>query len=90
MQNAHNCLDRVQAKSTEANSVLLLLKGVFRMGRAHGHKTRDKNKASLPQVPKNMKSDGLDVEFDRDLADHDDLEAMARSKAADQRAKNSR
>ncbi len=37
-----------------------------------------------------MKSDGLDVEFDRDLADHDDLEAMARSKAADQRAKNSR
>ncbi|PWW25440.1 YfhD-like protein [Cytobacillus oceanisediminis] len=58
------------------------------MGRAHGHKTRDRNKASLPQVPKNMKSDGLDVEFDRDLADHDDLEAMARSKAADQRARN--
>ncbi|MBT2681519.1 YfhD family protein [Bacillus sp. ISL-35] len=60
------------------------------MGRAHGHKTRDRNKASLPQVPKNMKSDGLDVEFDRDLADHDDLEAMARSKAADQRAKSRR
>lgn len=58
------------------------------MGRAHGQKTRDRNKASLPQVPKNMKSDGLDVEFDRDLADHDDLEAMARSKAADQRAKS--
>ncbi|UYZ22938.1 YfhD family protein [Mesobacillus jeotgali] len=57
------------------------------MGRAHGHKTRDRNKASLPQVPKNMKSDGLDVEFDRDLADHEDLEAMARSKAADERAK---
>ncbi|KAF0824825.1 YfhD family protein [Cytobacillus firmus] len=57
------------------------------MGRAHGHKTRDKNKASLPQVPKNMKSDGIDVEFNRELADHDDLEAMARSKAADQRAK---
>ncbi|MCM3124556.1 YfhD family protein [Mesobacillus sp. AQ2] len=60
------------------------------MGRAHGHKTRDRNKASLPQVPKNMKSDGIDVEFDRDLADHDDLEAMARSKAADQRAKSRR
>lgn len=58
------------------------------MGRAHGHKTRDKNKASLPQVPKNMKSDGIDVEFNRELADHDDLEAMARSKAADQRAKS--
>ncbi|GLB59867.1 YfhD family protein [Cytobacillus sp. NCCP-133] len=58
------------------------------MGRAHGHKTRDRNKGSLPQVPKKLKSDGLDVEFDRDLADHDDLEAMARSKAADQRARN--
>ncbi|MCM3707913.1 MULTISPECIES: YfhD family protein [Cytobacillus] len=58
------------------------------MGRAHGHKTRDKNKASLPQVPKNMKSDGIDVEFNRELADHDDLDAMARSKAADQRAKS--
>jgi hypothetical protein len=31
------------------------------MGRSHGHKTRDKNKATLPQVPKNMKSDGIDV-----------------------------
>ena len=60
------------------------------MGRSRGHKTRDRNKASLPQVPKNMKSDGLDVEFDRDLADHDDLEAMARSKAADERAKKRR
>ncbi|KIY20774.1 MULTISPECIES: YfhD family protein [Mesobacillus] len=60
------------------------------MGRAHGHKTRDRNKASLPQVPKNMKSDGLDVEFNRDLADHEDLEAMARSKAADQRAQSRR
>lgn len=57
------------------------------MGRAHHQKTRDKNKASLPQVPKNLKTDGRDVEFSRDLADHDDLEAMARSKAADERAK---
>ncbi|TKC16052.1 YfhD family protein [Robertmurraya kyonggiensis] len=57
------------------------------MGRGQGRKTRDKNKASLPQVPKNMKSDGRDVEFDRDLADHADLEAMARSNAADKRAK---
>ncbi|KON89706.1 hypothetical protein AF332_24785 [Sporosarcina globispora] len=59
------------------------------MGRAHGHKTRDKNKASLPQVPKNMKSDGIDVEFNRELADQEDLEAMARSNAANQRVKNS-
>ncbi|KAF0820510.1 MULTISPECIES: YfhD family protein [unclassified Cytobacillus] len=56
------------------------------MGRAHGHKTRDKNKASLPQVPKSMKSDGIDVEFNRELADQEDLEAMARSNAANQRA----
>ncbi|KKK36546.1 hypothetical protein WQ57_18830 [Mesobacillus campisalis] len=57
------------------------------MGRSRGNKSRDKNTNKLPQVPKNMKSDGLDVEFDRDLADHEDLEAMARSKAADARAK---
>lgn len=57
------------------------------MGRSRGNKSRDKNTNKLPQVPKNMKSDGLDVEFDRDLADHEDLEAMARSKAADGRAK---
>ncbi|MFB6468355.1 YfhD family protein [Cytobacillus sp. Hz8] len=60
------------------------------MGRAQGQKTRDRNKASLPQVPKNLKSDGLDVEFDRDLADHEDLEAMARSKAADERGKRNK
>ena len=56
------------------------------MGRAHGHKTRDKNKATLPQVPKNMKSDGIDVEYSRELADHEDLEAQARSNAANKRA----
>lgn len=57
------------------------------MGRAHGHKTRDKNKASLPQVPKNMKSDGIDVEYSRELADHEDLEAQARANAASRRVK---
>lgn len=60
------------------------------MGRSHGHKTRDRNKASLPQVPKNMKSDGIDVEFNRELADQADLEALARSRAADGRAKKRR
>ncbi|GAM16367.1 MULTISPECIES: YfhD family protein [Bacillaceae] len=60
------------------------------MGRSHGHKTRDRNKASLPQVPKNMKSDGIDVEFNRELADQADLEALARSRAADGRAKKHR
>lgn len=55
------------------------------MGRSHGHKTRDKNKASLPQVPKNLKSDGNDVEFSQELADQADLEAQARANAANQR-----
>lgn len=57
------------------------------MGRANKHKTRDKNKGSLPQVPKNLKSDGLDVEYSRELADHEDLEAQARSNAAAQRVR---
>ncbi|WP_251552002.1 YfhD family protein [Neobacillus muris] len=56
------------------------------MGRAHGHKTRDKNKASLPQVPKNLKTDGKDVEFSKEMADGADLEAQARANAANQRA----
>ncbi|MCA1032626.1 YfhD family protein [Bacillus timonensis] len=55
------------------------------MGRAHKQKSRGKNKASLPQVPKNMKSDGIDVEFSRELADQDDLQAQARADAADAR-----
>ncbi|MED1204984.1 YfhD family protein [Heyndrickxia acidicola] len=46
-----------------------------------------KDKRSLPQVPKNLKSDGRDVEYSQELADHDDLEAQARSEAADKRAK---
>lgn len=57
------------------------------MGRQNSHKTRDKNKASLPQVPKNMKSDGIDQEFSQELADHEDLEAQARANAANQRVK---
>jgi hypothetical protein len=52
------------------------------MGRSRGQKTRDKNKASLSQVPKQLKSDGLDVEYSRELADHEDLEAEARAAAA--------
>jgi hypothetical protein len=35
----------------------------------------------------NKVSDGLDVEYSSELADHEDLEAQARSKAADERAK---
>lgn len=57
------------------------------MGRARGQRTRDKNKANLPQVPKNMKSDGLDIEYAQDFADLQDREAIARSNAADSRVK---
>ncbi|WP_084157424.1 YfhD family protein [Oceanobacillus manasiensis] len=42
----------------------------------------------LAQTPKNLKdSDGVDIEFSKELADQDDLEAQERSKAADRRAK---
>jgi hypothetical protein len=57
------------------------------MGRHNNRKARDKNKASLPQVPANMKTDGVDEEFSRELADQEDLEALARANAANQRIK---
>ncbi|MEN1934067.1 YfhD family protein [Paenibacillus sp. 102] len=37
---------------------------------------------------RNKTSDGIDVEFSRELADHDDLEANARANAADARQKH--
>lgn len=63
------------------------MKGVLLMGRSRGQRSRDKNKASLPQVPQNMKSDGIDEEFSAELADQADLEAQARANAANQRVK---
>ncbi|WP_154309364.1 YfhD family protein [Metabacillus lacus] len=46
-------------------------------------------KAKLPQVPENQKiqPDGIDEEFSKELADHDDVEAQARASAADERVK---
>jgi hypothetical protein len=55
------------------------------MGRSHGQKSRDKNKASLPQVPKSLKSDNTDVEYSNEFADGADLEVLARANAANQR-----
>ncbi|WP_223703432.1 YfhD family protein [Sutcliffiella deserti] len=53
------------------------------MGRSHGHKTRDRNKASLPQVPKNAKTYNHDAEFaEENRADGEILEAQARASAA--------
>ncbi|MGJ9459533.1 YfhD family protein [Oceanobacillus sp. CF4.6] len=40
----------------------------------------------LAQTPKNLKSDGIDVEFTNEFADVDDKKAQARSRAADKRA----
>jgi hypothetical protein len=55
------------------------------MGRSRGN---NKSKSSLPQVPKNLKSDGIDEEYSSELADQEDLEAQARANAANQRVKN--
>ncbi|GEN31549.1 hypothetical protein HNQ35_001959 [Cerasibacillus quisquiliarum] len=41
----------------------------------------------LAQTPKSQKTDGIDVEFSEELADHDDKQAQARSRAADLRRK---
>lgn len=57
------------------------------MGRANKQNARDKNKATLPQVPKTEKSDGVDAEFSQELADQEDLEAQARSNAANKRTR---
>ncbi|WP_404457360.1 YfhD family protein [Oceanobacillus kapialis] len=49
---------------------------------------RHSKNSFMAQTPKNLKdSDGVDIEFSRELADEDDLEAQARSNAADRRAK---
>jgi hypothetical protein len=60
----------------------LTMKGVFAMGNS--------NKSSLPQTPKNLKYDGNDVEYSKEFADQADLEAQARSNAANQRVKTKR
>jgi hypothetical protein len=52
------------------------------------HTNRDKNKQKLPQVPRNLKHDGIDVEYSAELADHEDIEAQQRADAADRRARN--
>ncbi len=41
----------------------------------------------MPQTPAQLKSDGVDEEFSRELADQADMEAQARANAANQRAR---
>ncbi|MBB6447826.1 YfhD family protein [Bacillus benzoevorans] len=60
------------------------------MGRSHGHKTRDRNKGSLPQVPKNMKYDKMSEEYAAELENQLDREERALSNAANQRVQENR
>lgn len=60
------------------------------MGRAQGHKTRDRNKGSLPQVPKNMKYDKMNEEYAAELENQLDREERALSNAANQRVQENR
>lgn len=62
------------------------------MGRSRHHKNRDKNKQNLPQVPSALKqeTDGTYEEYSQELADQADLEAQARSNAANQRVSRKR
>lgn len=57
------------------------------MTRGQSKKGADKTKARLAQTPENqLKKHGEDVEFSQEFADHDDMEAQERAKAADERA----
>lgn len=58
------------------------------MTRSRGQRARDKNKENLPQVPDQLKADGMDVEYAEELADAEDREANLRAEAANRRAKN--
>ncbi|WP_139892667.1 MULTISPECIES: YfhD family protein [unclassified Bacillus (in: firmicutes)] len=58
------------------------------MGRYNHNLLHGRNRMASGNTPPSIKSDGLDVEFSEALADHDDLVAQARSKAADARAKS--
>lgn len=59
------------------------------MGRDDRHRARDKNQAKLPQTPRrDLAPDGLDIEFSRELADVEDLEAQQRAREAEERVRN--
>lgn len=45
---------------------------------------RAKTSSNIPKMP----SDGLDVEYSKELADYDDLKAQARAEAANLRARD--
>ena len=55
------------------------------MGRAQGHQTRDRNKGSLPQVPKELKMDRMSEEYAEELNNQLSREEQALANAANQR-----
>lgn len=52
------------------------------------HNTRRLCRMNKKSIQQNKTSDGIDVEFSRELADQNDLEANARADAADARQKH--
>ncbi|UJL46843.1 YfhD family protein [Virgibacillus sp. NKC19-16] len=54
------------------------------MGRDEHNKAKN---SFLAQTPKRQLTDGKDVEFAEEFADHEDKEAQARSRAADKRVR---
>ncbi|MDC3412764.1 YfhD family protein [Aquibacillus sp. 3ASR75-11] len=54
------------------------------MSRTRNQQTRSKNNGTDKQE---ITPDGRDIEFSQELADHEDLEAQERAKAADRRVK---
>lgn len=57
------------------------------MGRFNHNLLHAKSRMLSSEQTKNIKSDGLDVEFSEEMADHDDLVAQSRARQADLRAK---
>jgi len=64
------------------------LKGVFEMNRNQANSTEVTFNEASRQVSSQILSDGIDEEFSEELADHADIEAQSRAKAANRRAKN--
>ena len=60
------------------------------MGRSRGQKSRDRNKGSLPQVPKNMKTDRMSEEYAQELQNQLSREEQALANAANQRNQGNR
>lgn len=60
------------------------------MGRSRGRKARERNKGSLPQVPKNMKYEKISEEYAAELENQLDREERALSNAANQRVQENR